>query len=107
MRSLPAQELRMNLQACRALADDLGTAGQALHTLGRGGAIADALNTGLPGATTPDAYHTAARSTDRALTAVGTALLELGGAVVAAIITATDRDTTTVRQITDAARNIR
>ncbi|GAB2699656.1 hypothetical protein [Nocardia thraciensis] len=71
--------------ACRALADGLGTAGQELRTLGGGGAIANSLTGGLAGAKTPDAYHAASRSADRAMGAVGTALLEMSGTIVGAV----------------------
>ncbi|MCX4093969.1 hypothetical protein [Nocardia sp. alder85J] len=93
----------MDKSACRRLADGLGTAGQDLQTLGRGGAIADTLTTGLPGTKTPAAYHLAAREADRSLTAVGTALLELGGAVVSAIVAVTEQDSATAAHIAKQA----
>ncbi|RDI68021.1 hypothetical protein [Nocardia pseudobrasiliensis] len=92
MGSGPGEILYVDKSACRALADGLGTAGQQLRILGRGGAISDSLGGGLAGAKTPDACHVAARAADLAMGAVGTALLEMGGVVVGAIAGFQERD---------------
>ncbi len=104
MGSGPGEILYVDKSACRALAGELGAAGQRLQLLGRGGAISDSLSDGLAGAKTPDACHVAARAADRALGAVGTALLEMGGVVVGAIAGFQDRDIAGATDIESGAR---
>lgn len=102
MGSGPGEILFVDKPACRALADGLGRAGQDLQVLGKGGATVDSLTNGLPGAQTPDAYHTATRAADKAMGAVGTALLEMGGTVVGAVISFQDQDTANAQGIVSA-----
>ncbi|MBF6062825.1 hypothetical protein IU500_13410 [Nocardia terpenica] len=77
--------------------------GQEFQVLGKGGAIVDSLANGLAGAKTPDAYHTATRAADKAMGAVGTALLEMGGTVVGAVSSFQDQDTASAQGIASAA----
>jgi hypothetical protein len=70
--------------------------------LGKGGAIVDSLMNGLAGAKAPDAYHTAARSADQAMDAVGTALLELGGVIVGAVASFQGQDAANAQGINAA-----
>ncbi|WP_433625766.1 hypothetical protein [Nocardia sp. CA-120079] len=93
--------------AVRALADGLGTAGQEIQVIGRGGALADGVLEGFPGADTPSACKTAERSADQALAAVGTALMELGGSAVAAIIALKQQDGSTAHGIAMAEEGVR
>ncbi|MBF6172694.1 hypothetical protein [Nocardia blacklockiae] len=94
--------LYVDIPACRALADGLGTAGEEIRVLGRGGAIADGVTDGLPGARLPDVCRAAARSADHALSAVATALLELGGTVVGAVATVAAQERTNSRDVTQS-----
>ena len=97
-------DLFVDIPACRVLAERLGTAGLDIRTLGRGGAVADGVAEGFPGARIPTVCHAATRSADRALGAVATALLELGGTVVGAVSTFEDRERTQARGIARAGR---
>ncbi|MFI5783160.1 hypothetical protein [Nocardia sp. NPDC051570] len=100
MGSGPGDVLFVDKPACRALADGLGTAGQELQVLGKGGAVVGSLDNGLTGAKTPDAYHVATRTADKAMSTVGTALLELGGVIVGAVSSFHDQDTANAGGIT-------
>jgi len=93
--------------AVRALADGLGTAGQEIQVVGRGGALADGVLEGFPGADAPSACKAAERAADLAMGAVGTALMELGGAAVAAIIAFTKQDGSTAHGIAMAEEGVR
>ncbi|QIS08807.1 hypothetical protein [Nocardia arthritidis] len=79
--------LYLDPAATRALADGLGTAGEEIRVIGKGGAIVDGVEEGLPGANVPTTLHTVSRRADSAMGAVATALMEMGGTAVAAIIT--------------------
>ncbi|GAB0104140.1 hypothetical protein JMUB6875_31140 [Nocardia sp. JMUB6875] len=93
--------------AVRALADGLGTAGQEIGIIGRGGAVVDGLLDALPGADTPNAYHSVSRRADKAMGAVGTALAEMGGKAVAAIIAHKQLDAERARGIDAASDSVR
>ncbi|WP_156371127.1 type VII secretion target [Nocardia arizonensis] len=85
-------DLVLQPDSVRALADGLGTSGQEMTVIGRGGAVADGVADGFPGADVGGACKNAARSADRAMGSAGTALMELGGSAVAAIIAFQQRD---------------
>ncbi|WP_067544118.1 hypothetical protein [Nocardia crassostreae] len=93
--------------AVRALADGLGTAGQEIAIIGRGGALADGMADALAGAGTPGAYQAVARRADKAMDAVGTSLLEMGGLAVAAIVTHQQLDDERARGIDTATEGVR
>ncbi|MFF2083617.1 hypothetical protein ACFVVM_07560 [Nocardia sp. NPDC058176] len=78
--------------AVRALAAGMGTAGQDIQLIGKGGALADGVFECMPNGDTPKAYQVAARAADKAMGAVGTALTELSGKTVAAVITFGQQD---------------
>ncbi|MFD3508277.1 hypothetical protein [Nocardia sp. NPDC058666] len=78
--------------AVRALAAGIGTAGQEIQVIGKGGALADGVFECMPNAHTPQAYQAAARLADKAMSAVGTALAELSGKTVAAVVTFQQQD---------------
>jgi hypothetical protein len=84
--------LDLDIPATRALADGLGTAGEQVRVIGRGGALAEGMAEGFPGAEAPDACRSASRRADRAMGAVATAMMEMGGTVVGAIATYQQRD---------------
>lgn len=93
--------------AVRTLADGLGTAGQEIGIIGRGGAVADGMADAFAGAGTPGAYQSVARLADKAMGAVGTALMEMGGTAVAAIIAHQQLDDRRARGTDAAAEGIR
>ncbi|RJO76775.1 hypothetical protein D5S18_11010 [Nocardia panacis] len=93
--------------AVRAMADGMGTAGAEIRVIGRGGAIADGVADGLPGATMPTTLHTVARRADAAMGAVASALLEMGGIAVGALITYEQQQEQVAAKINDAAETVR
>ncbi|MEV0246308.1 hypothetical protein AB0H76_06965 [Nocardia sp. NPDC050712] len=100
-------DLVLDKDAARTLADGLGTAGQEIQTVGNGGALADGLLEGLPGADTPTACQVAAKSADKAVGAVATALMEMGGTAVAAIIAMKQKDEANAKAVEAAGEGIR
>ncbi|MEV6323943.1 hypothetical protein [Nocardia sp. NPDC051787] len=99
--------LYLDIPATRALADGLGTAGEQVRVVGRGGALADGMVDGFPGANAPNAYHAASRRADQAMGAVATAMMEMGGTVVGAIVTYQQRDQSTATGIGAATEGVR
>lgn len=93
--------------AVRTLADSLGTAGQEIGVIGRGGAVAEGMADAFAGAGTPAAYHAAARQADKAMGAVGTALTEMGGTAVAAIVAHEQLEDKRARETNSATERIR
>ncbi|WP_068016560.1 hypothetical protein [Nocardia mexicana] len=89
------------------MADGLGTTGQELQVLGKGGAVVDSLTGGLQGAQTPDAYHTASRAADNAMGAVGTAMMEMGGTLVGAIASFGDQEAASAQGIAATGEPVR
>src|SRR2546423_1907789 len=70
--------------------------------LGRGGAIVDGLTGGRAGAAAPDACHSPARAAARAMGAVGTVLMEMGGVMVGAVGGYRDGDAAAAAGVTSA-----
>lgn len=100
-------DLELDPAAVRALADGLGTSGQEIGVIGRGGAVADGVLDGFPGADVGSACRNGARSADKAMGAVGTALMEMGGSAVAAIVAFQQRDSANAQAVTNAEEGIR
>ncbi|WP_194819802.1 hypothetical protein [Nocardia sp. XZ_19_385] len=100
-------DLVLDKDAARTLADGLGTAGQEIQTVGKGGALADGVLDGLPGADAPAACQLAVKSADKAMGAVGTALLEMGGTAVAAIIAMKAKDEANAKAVAAAGEGIK
>ncbi|MGW4636113.1 hypothetical protein [Nocardia sp. NPDC004415] len=86
------EQFDLDPDAVRALAAGMGTAGQEVQVIGKGGALADGVYECMPNGDTPQAYQLAARRADKAMAAVGTALAELSGKTVAAVITFQQQD---------------
>ncbi|WP_280240702.1 hypothetical protein [Nocardia abscessus] len=99
--------LYLDIAATRALADGLGTAGEQIRVIARGGALADGMAEGFPGAASPNAYHDASRRADQAMGAVATAMMEMSGTVVGAVVTYQQRDRSTAAGITTATEGAR
>ncbi|GEM33195.1 hypothetical protein NN3_42020 [Nocardia neocaledoniensis NBRC 108232] len=87
-----AEQFDLDPDAVRALAAGMGTAGQAVQVIGKGGALADGVFECMPNGDAPQAYQLAARRADKAMGAVGTALTELSGQTVGAVITFEQQD---------------
>ncbi|MFD4461569.1 hypothetical protein [Nocardia sp. NPDC058480] len=87
-----AESFDLDPDAVRALAAGMGTAGQEVQVIGKGGALADGVYECMPNGDTPPAYQVASRRADKAMGAVGTALAELSGKTVAAVITFQQQD---------------
>ncbi|MEU4600833.1 hypothetical protein [Nocardia sp. NPDC023988] len=85
-------DLDLDPAAARALADGLGTAGQETRLIGKGGALPDGLLAAFAGGDIAGACQDAARAADKSMQSAGTALAELGGATVAAIIAFKQQD---------------
>ncbi|MEV0292469.1 hypothetical protein [Nocardia sp. NPDC050710] len=100
-------DIELDPAAVRSLADGLGTIGREIQVIGRGGALAEGMVDGFPGAGVSAACRTAARSADKAMGAAGTALMEMGGSAVAAIIAFQQRDTANARDIAAAGEGDR
>ncbi|MEV0683902.1 hypothetical protein AB0I35_08560 [Nocardia sp. NPDC050378] len=87
-----AETFDLDPDAVRVLAAEMGTAGQAIQLIAKGGALADGVYECMPNGDTPPAYQVAARRVDKAMSAVGTALAELSGKTIAAVITFQQQD---------------
>ncbi|KAF0846016.1 hypothetical protein [Nocardia caishijiensis] len=85
-------DLDLDPVAARVLADSLGTAGQETQLIGSGGALPDGLLDAFAGGDIAGACQNAARAADKSMNSAGTALAELGGATVAAIIAFKQQD---------------
>ncbi|MET7772975.1 hypothetical protein [Nocardia sp. NPDC005366] len=72
-----------------------------MTVIGRGGAVADGISDGFPGADVGGACRYGARSADKAMGSAGTALMELGGSAVAAIIAFQQRDSASGQAISN------
>ncbi|WP_336086317.1 hypothetical protein [Nocardia sp. SSK8] len=86
------EQFDLDPDAVRALAAGMGTAGQEVQVIGKGGALADGVFECMPNGDAPRAYQLAARRADKAMGAVGTALAELSGKTIAAALTFQQQD---------------
>ncbi|MFC6010202.1 hypothetical protein [Nocardia lasii] len=100
-------DLELDPDAARVLADGLGTAGQQTQVIGRGGALPDGLLEAFPGGEIADACKNAARAADKSMQAAGTAMTEMGGLTVAAIIAFKQRDQANAAAIAQAEGGVK
>lgn len=100
-------DLDLDPGAARQLADGLGTAGQETQLIGRGGALPDGTLDAFPGGDIAEACKDAARAADKSMQAAGTALAELGGLTVAAIIAFQQQDHTNAGGLTELGGGIK
>ncbi|MGW6697263.1 hypothetical protein [Nocardia sp. NPDC055049] len=100
-------DLDLDPAAARVLADGLGTAGQDSQVIGKGGALPDGVLDAFPGGEIAEACKNAARAADKSMQSAGTALAELGGLTVAAIVAFQQRDQANADGITKVGGGIK